>query len=402
MKRILLTLVFLAISITVINAQNRNVQAAFNYYNNYQLEKAKTAIDAACIHEQTIAKAKTWFYKGNVYLKIYLTEEEEYQELKASIPDALQESYDAYQKAIEYDSEIVSGTMKPQAPMIGLYIIGEQYYNQGVGLYNNKDYANAITKFEKTKKINNMFGAKDSIATFNAALCAYFMEDFDKSKTYLKELVNMKYHQSSVYTTLSEIYKMEKDSLKAYNIIKMGRERFPEDYGLLIAETNWFLNLGENDKANALLQEAIAKDPTNPALHFAVGSTYDQLANDTSISVELRKEFIGKAEKSYRDALAINPNYFDSYYNLGALFVNQAAALMAEANALDLNQVEAYDKLKAEADEFLAKAQPELEKALQIKPEDLNTLVSLKQIYSRTNQYEALKEINLRIEKITE
>ena len=75
---------------------------------------------------------------------------------------------------------------------------------------------------------------------------------------------------------------------------------------------------------------------------------------------------------------------------------------MTEANALDLNQVEEYDKLKADADEFLSKAQPELEKALQIKPEDLNTLVSLKQIYSRTNQYEALKEINLRIDKLTE
>jgi tetratricopeptide (TPR) repeat protein len=285
--------------------------------------------------------------------------------------------------------------------MIGLYIIGEQYYNQGVELYNTKDYEDAMEKFEKTKSINNMFGAKDSIATFNAALCAFFLEDYTKSQKYLQELVKLKYNNASVYTTLAEIYKMEGDSIKAFNTIKMGRERFPENYGLLIAETNWYLAKGEVDKANKLLQEAIDKDPKNPALHFAVGTTYDQLASDMQYDTEIRKEFFILAELSYLEALAINPNYFDAYFNLGALFVNQAAAIMAEANQLPIEEAEKYDKLKAQADEYLKKAQPELEKALQVKPEDLNTLVSLKQIYSRTNQYDKLKEVNSRIEKLT-
>jgi tetratricopeptide (TPR) repeat protein len=398
MKRIIFTLFLCVFSFSVLFAQNRNVQSAYNYYNNGQYAKAKEAIDLAAQDAKTKDNAKTHFYKGNIYLAIYLSDDEE---LKTNTPNALSIAYDSYQRAIELDKDIVSPLMTPQAPMIGLYIIGEQYYNQGVELYNSKDYENAMEKFEKTKSINNMFGAKDSIATFNAALCAFFLEDYEKSQKYLKELVNMKYNNASVYTTLGEIYKMEGDSIKAFNTIKMGRERFPENYGLLIAETNWYLAKGEVDKANKLLQEAIDKDPKNPALHFAVGTTYDQLASDTATADELKVQFTTKAEKSYRDALAINPNYFDAYFNLGALFVNQAAAIMAEANQLPIEEAEKYDKLKAQADEYLKKAQPELEKALQVKPEDLNTLVSLKQIYSRTNQYEKLKEVNSRIEKLT-
>ncbi len=398
MKRTFFTLVLSLFSISMLVAQNRNVQSAYNYYNNGQYAKAKEAIDQAAQDPKTKDNAKTHFYKGNIYLAIYLSDDED---LKTNTPNALEVAYNAYQRAIELDKDIVSPLMTPQVPMIGLYIIGEQYYNQGVELYNTKDYENAMEKFEKTKSINNMFGAKDSVATFNAALCAFFLEDYTKSQKYLQELVKMKYNNASVYTTLAEIYKMEEDSIKAFNTIKMGRERFPENYGLLIAETNWYLAEGEVDKANKLLQEAIDKDPKNPALHFAVGTTYDQLASDTATDDELKVQFTAKAEKSYRDALAINPNYFDAYFNLGALFVNQAAKIMEQANELPLEAVDQYDKLKAQADEYLKKAQPELEKALQVKPEDLNTLVSLKQIYSRTNQYEKLKQVNERIDKLT-
>ena len=43
------------------------------------------------------------------------------------------------------------------------------------------------------------------------------------------------------------------------------------------------------------------------------------------------------AEKSYKKAIELKPDYFDAIYNLGALYVNDAVGIMGKANKLDLN-----------------------------------------------------------------
>ena len=41
---------------------------------------------------------------------------------------------------------------------------------------------------------------------------------------------------------------------------------------------------------------------------------------------------------------------------------------------------------------------PTLEKAIELQPDDFSTMVSLKEIYTRMNEYDKLKEINKKIE----
>ncbi|MBE0640463.1 MAG: hypothetical protein IH599_00405, partial [Bacteroidales bacterium] len=53
-----------------------------------------------------------------------------------------------------------------------------------------------------------------------------------------------------------------------------------------------------------------------------------------------------------------------------------------------------YDTEKAKADQMLSSALPYLEKASEVKPDDLPTLGALKEIYARTNQLEKLKKVN--------
>jgi tetratricopeptide (TPR) repeat protein len=384
MKRLTLTIVAVFIAASTF-AQTTKVVSAFNYLRNGQLEKAKINIDEATVNDQTKGQAKTWFYRGNIYLSIYLTKEPKY---KALDTNALQASYDAYQKAVELDPQISNENLMPPSPMMGLYIIGEQYYNQGVDLYNKKDYLNAMSKFEMTKKINNIFGAKDSTATFNAALCAIQLKDNKKAKSYLEDLTRMNYKQAMVYTQLAGIYKAEGDTNKAAITIGKGRRVFPSDLNLIISEINIYLAKGKTKEAQDLLDLAVAKDPNNATLHFAVGANMDEFGN------------YEQAEKSYLKAIELKADYFDAYYNLGALYVNTAATVMEEANKLPITETAKYDELKTKADKLLEKALPALETAEKLNPKDYNTLITLKQLYARKGDAEKIKAIDEKIKTL--
>jgi tetratricopeptide (TPR) repeat protein len=331
-------------------------------------------------------QAKTWFYRGNIYLSISLTKEPKYKALDSN---ALQISYDSYQKALALDPQISKEELMPSSPMMGLMIIGEQFYNQGVDLYNKKDYPNALAKFEKAKSINSIFGTKDSVATFNAALCAIQLKDTKKAKAYLEELVKMNYKQPLVFTQLSGIYKAEGDTNKAAITVGKGRKLFPSDLNLIISEINLYLAKGKTKEAQELLDLAVSKDPSNPTLHFAVGANMDEFGN------------FDQAEKSYLKAIELKADYFDAYYNLGALYVNKAATIMDSANKLPISETAKYDALKARADKLLEKALPALETAEKLNPNDYNTLITLKQLYARKGDAVKIKEIDEKISKLS-
>ncbi len=82
MKRIALVLI-LILGISASYGQSAKVVSAFNYmkpqYN--ELDKAKESIDQAARHPKTSAQAKTWYYRGQVYHKLYQSKEEKFKNL---------------------------------------------------------------------------------------------------------------------------------------------------------------------------------------------------------------------------------------------------------------------------------------------------------------------------------
>jgi tetratricopeptide (TPR) repeat protein len=366
------------------SAQNAILVSAYNYLRSGTLDKAKLNIDLASANVQTSGLAKCWYYRGNIYLSIYLSKIPKYKSLDTN---ALQVAYDSYEKAISIDKDVSNPEyLNPPNPFIGLQVVGEQFYNQGVDLYNAQKYSDALLKFEMTRGI---VGTSDTIATFNAALCGIQLNDTKKAKKYLEELMKNKYHHSLVYSSLATIYKNEGDTVKALSTIQTGRKLMGDDLNLIIAETNIYLMQGKSKEAQDLLNIAVAKDPTNHLLHYAIGVNMAEFGN------------FDEAEKSYMKAIELKPDYFDAIYNLGALYVNTAASIMEKANALPVEQTADYDKLKAEADVLLNKAIPTLEKAETLQPNDLNTLYSLKQLYTRTNIMDKLQIIDAKIKELT-
>ncbi len=379
MKRTLLTVLIMFISIVMIGQTNKRT-SAFNYQRYGKLDLAKKAIDEAAQNENTIGDAKTWFYRGNIYYDIAVSIDSNYRNLD---PDPFQVAYDSYMKAKSLDTkgEFTADIMKYTKA------VGEGFYNLGVINYNAQKFKDAAINFEKAFEVSKSIQMVDTSALVNAAVSAKSGNEIQMAKKYFQQLIAMGVQKPDVYASLSEIYKAEGDTTKALQMIGQGRTLYPDDFNLLIAEINIYLATNEKTKAITDLEMAMKIDSTNASIYFAVGTIYDQMGD------------LAKATGAYLNALKVKPDYFEANYNLGALYVNQAADILAKANDLPLDAVKEYEVQKAKADEMLDKSLPYLEKAHELMPDDVNTMVSLKEIYTRLGMTDKLKEINEKLQK---
>ena len=379
MKKIALITIILVINFTLLKAQPINVQSAFNYLRSGQLDKAVEKIEPAIKNDKTMSDAKTWLYRGNIYIQISASKDPKY---KAIDSNAVQIAYDSYQKSIELDKEKEFF----QKNMIGLNACGEQFYAVGAEYYKKKDYPNALLSFEKTIQINSIMGKADTIATYYAAFCADLSKNKVKAKEYFRNLIRLNYNEPSVYTALAAIYKEDKDTARTIKIIRDGRKKFPQNYDLIISEANYYLAAGEDLKAQASLRQAIEKDPNNPVIHYNFGIIYEKIRD------------FENAETAYKKAIELKATYFDAYYNLGALYINIASELSKQANNLPLEKTKEFDEFKNKANKLLQQALPYLEKAIKLQSTDQNTQNALKEIYkklSKTKNSEIIKKVIL-------
>lgn len=381
MKKIAILLA-LVMAISLVSAQKTARTSAFNYLNKGQLDKAKKEIDACVTNEATANDARAWFYKGNIYLAILLTDpkDENYAKYKALDTNPLKVAYEAYLNAIKFDT----GKEYAEDIQYRMGIVGEQFYNLAVEQYKAKTYAEAVVNFENTVKINENIGKVDTLAIYNVAFVSELAGDLAKSKVNYEKLIKIDYKQPYIYASLSNIYKADKDTLKAMQCVQEGRKRYPDDFNLLITETNFYLSRGDNANAQKNLQQAINKDPNNPTIYFAVGTTYDQMGR------------IDEAETNYKKAIELKADYFDPIYNIGALYYNLGVKIFEAADKISDEKLYAVEKEKF--DGAWKKALPNLERALELQPSDFNTLISLKQLYARLNMPEKLKSINEKLD----
>jgi len=354
---------------TVSLAQNAKVQTAWNFYKYEKYEKAAEAIDQAAQHEQTAGKDKTWYYRGLVYQAIG-----EDSALRVKYPDCFKTAYASFSKALELEKESdFAADIRVRMPAIV-----NKLFQEGVEDYNAKNFGASLKTFEQVLEIS----PEDTLAMVNAGFSAERSGDNEKAKVYFSRLIDRKYSDPKIYMFLSRIVKAEGDSARGLAIIRQGRELFPEENNLVIEELNYFLASGKHEEALAPLNTAIAKDTANHLLYFARGNIYDKMG-DT-----------GKAKADYLHAIAAKPDYFDAYYNLGAMFFNQGADLANKANNIPPTKQKEYDAAKKLADDKFREAMPYLEKANELNPGDQSTLVSLKQLYARigeTVKYEKVK-----------
>jgi tetratricopeptide (TPR) repeat protein len=362
MKKILLSLV-LVMSTASLFAQNQKVQSAILYNRHGELDKAQAAIDEAILNPKTSESAKTWYYRGEIYLSIFGSDQ-----FSSLASDPLVTALESYSKSLVLD--LKNDFSDDSRRKIGSAF--NNIYNRGVERYSKKDFVNALADFERLLVLT----PGDTNLIFNAALASEKLNDNARAVKYFNNLLAIEFKTAAIYQTLAQIMKEEKDTARAIEYLAAGRKAFPNEVGLVIDELNIYMIQNRQAEIVTNLNEAIKLDPENATLYYALGYAHDRQKNE-----EL-------AALNYSKAIEKKPDYFEPYYNLGALYFNKTVEMLKEANKIPFNQPKKYEEAMVKVKAAFEKAQPFLEKAHELNPADIDAMTSLQQLYVQTKQNE--------------
>jgi hypothetical protein len=433
-------LLIIALFPTFLFAQKNKVQAAWRALSDYEstvndnpdvsyLLKAKENIDLASSNEETANQVKTHAYRLRIYIALFSNNLKTEEKNLTSIADKNERLQTAYgnvstsefneankslNKIKELDikkfEKIFKGeTDSEEDGKLNLSFSQLQVYaaNLATGKYKVKKYDDA-SDFFFTLAVSNsyMSGKKDTANFYNAAVCAQKSKNVSKIMETNSKMINENIASAYNYRSIYEVKIEEGDSATAIKYLQAGREKFPNDVFLMNEETNIFIQKGQQDKALVNLEQASLKEPNNAILQYMIGNVCDNLANpkgrsgkDTTKPANY-ENLIAKAIEHYQKAIDLKPSnqdtYFNSLYNLGALYNNYGNTLyttaMDKATITDLakNQKN-YD---AKSMEYYKKAIPYLEQALSIKPNDKTCIAALRTLYYKIGNEAKGKEMN--------
>ncbi len=422
MKKLFLIGIALIAALTM-SAQKQMVTSAWSYLKDGYLDDAKKAIDKAEANPQTAESFKTFWFKGQIYQELGSSKNKKYQAL---CDDCYEVAYESYMKALKYnfvkpehrdiDFSTQAGLMKfasilnqnneanyesTEAFMDILFqrfpALSNAFVNKGINAFQSNDFETSYNQFAKAIEISTLTFRIDTQIYYYASLAAMRSKKFEEAISLNDFLIQANYgvdnkEKVSVYVNQSMALKETGDTAKMLKVLEDGIAKFPNDnYPLVIEMFNYYVASGNSEKARDYINMAMANDPNN-AQFLVIRGTLSQEMKD-----------VASAEADFTKALEIDPNNYDAVYGLGALYINAAADTIEWADKnLPPTDFSAFEKYQDIAKDYQAKALPYLEKALTIKPNDLQVLQILKELYYKAGKYEESQQMGARIKELTE
>lgn len=417
-KKTILAVVLTLFSISVF-AQKANVVTAYNYNRDFgrkgdctDLVKGMEAIVSATTDAKTKDEPKTWYYGGNIFYNAYFAPEgkcrtsiensldkaREYylNALKFNIEDGAEMNLNPINNEVDFDKLVAMVQSKDTEYDDRSYTvdivakkfpyIANAYANNGIEAYNAGNLEEAVKNYDLAISTSRLFGVIDTVSIYNSALAADRNENYDVAIEKYNQLTELGYGGGDLYIYLANAYQANGDTAQRIAIIQEGRAAYPDNLNLLTQELQYYLETGKSEEALKNFEVAIAKEPGNSALWYNRAFIYDQMGE------------YEKAAADYEKTLEIDPKNFDAAYNLGAMYYNQGVEWNNKANAFDISEKKKYDAARAEADKYFLLALPHLENALEINPEDKNTIASLLKIYAINGDTEKYKEMKAKLQ----
>lgn len=321
-------------------------------------------------------------------------------------------AYESFKKAYE----LAEKRYQKKEAMKGLQKLEAIVENMGVIAYQNESWKDAFKSFKSAIALSDFITSageesvvdaekKQDLLMNSLSVGALEGSGIDISST-VDEAIAMGIENPSIYQIAYATFE-KSDKEKAVKYLEMGIAMFPEDPGLLFAQINNYIAEGKLEALIDKLKAAIATEPENATVYATLGNVYDQLyvkASDEG-NEEKATEYFNGALKYYTEATDIDPESFNSYYGMGALYFNKAAKVGKDLNELSSDfsaaGIKKYDAKKAEMTSMYEKSYPYLEAAEKISPEDPLILSALKEYYVRTNQNDKAGEYKEKLEKVT-
>lgn len=180
------------------------------------------------------------------------------------------------------------------------------------------------------------------------------------------------------------IYNSKGDVAAATKAVAEARAANPDDLSLAMTQADLFMKSGDMNGYKQIISQIIEKSPSDPNLFYNLGVISAQ-ANENA-----------EAEKYYKKAIELDPNYINAYLNLSVVKLNGDTAIVDEMNKLGTSAKDnkRYDELKAKRETIFKSTLPYLEKAnkLDSKNEDIyRTLLNVYNYLEMTSEAKALK-----------
>lgn len=383
MKKTFLTLVAASALISgmpsVASAQTSAVTNAILNQRSGLLDKARVDIDKAIVNEKTSGKAKTWYTRGEIYQGMM---DSPIYSKQLQPGEGVQKAYESYSKAIELDTKDGEFGKQAVTKMDALY---GQAFNNAVNSYNAKEYDKAIESYKLASKIK----PQDTTAVLYSAYAYEAKQDYPGAKASYNQLLGMNYKSTTLYSRLFQMAKNEKNNEEASKVLQQALVAYPNNKTFMLEDLNMSLASGKGDDAINKISKTITADPTNSNLYAVRGSLYDQQ----------KKPELAVAD--YRKAVELDPKNFDAQFNLGVYSFNKGADLNKKSRNMDLKTYQVSGKkMEAESKKYFETALPSFEKALELQPNDRNTIVSLKQVYSALGRTSDSERMNAKLQTL--
>ena len=243
-----------------------------------------------------------------------------------------------------------------------------------------KQFAEAGTKFLNVFNLVEALGTKEDIYKYQAAICFYNANDYDKSLTILKELAAKGFTGKSANQTKDynrDMYVLALNGLynaKKYDaIVEEATTKYPKDADINNIATGIYQVSGNADKMTKRIEEAIKINPNDAQNYYNLGVLY---LDDAS-----------KAEESknlFKKAIELNPKHFESYNNLVLAILQPDKEIVETMNnnlGTSKKEKEVYNANEAKRKALFTEAAPYLEKMYEIQPENRQVIRNLIQAY---------------------
>lgn len=402
-----------------LKAASKSLSAFTSDFSNIgALEDAKMKIEEAFQDEKVSSSAKSWNTRGDILRSIadaqikqkLINPAFEITDVSSAVGAA-----ESYIKA--YGIAEKKGDKKNAVK--GLVAVEDVLASAGVEQYNAEDYAGAfesfvaeISVYDALKSVGESSrleeGTNLTDKYFFAGLTGFYAEQYEQTIDLLKKADETGTQDPGVYQFIYEAQNKLGNEEEALTYLNQGREKYPDDSALLFSEINYYLGKGELEKMTSKLEDALVIEPDNVSVMQTLGQVYDQLHVKMieNGDAEQAQMFFEKSHSNYSKALTIDGEDFDVNYSLGALYYNKAATfadpLNEAANDLSAAGTKKYDSIKAEMNGYFEQALPYFLKCDELKKDDKNTLIALKEIYVRKDMFDKSNEYKNRLEAVPE
>ncbi|WP_269225008.1 tetratricopeptide repeat protein [Flavobacterium eburneipallidum] len=253
-----------------------------------------------------------------------------------------------------------------------------------------KEYVTALKMYEELKTLNYSGKGMNYLA-MNKVSGQEDLFNTAKERDAALKLTHEKPKDEVIPSKRGEIYKnialILQDQGKvdeAKKALSDARKANPEDTSLTLSEANLYLQTKDFETYKKLIAEVLEKNPNDADLIFNLGVISANAKNAVD------------AEKYYKKAIEIKPDYINAYINMAALKLEDEKVIIEEMNKLgttSAKDIKRYDVLKVKRENLFKSTIPYLQKAHELEPTNRDVAKTLLNVYSALEmpEYKAMK-----------